>query len=60
MKRCTICKAEKGLDQYPKDRTRGDGIAPACFQCRAKLNASYYSRNRERILARCREQRAGV
>lgn len=47
-KSCCTCKQHKSLDKFTKNKNRPDGRNPRCKAC----DASYYQRNREKIIAR--------
>lgn len=58
MKRCSICREEKRLDQFYKDAPRKDGLHPLCKQCSARKTAAYYRKNKARLNAKWREDYA--
>ena len=45
MKRCSICKVEKELNEFNKDKSRKDGLMYKCKLCEKQ----YYLLNREKI-----------
>lgn len=51
MKKCTVCKLEKSLDQFRKDKSRKDGIHCTCNECNKRIQKAWYERNRDK--ARC-------
>lgn len=48
MKKCTICKETKHLDDFNKKSKAKDGLQPQCRECSKKKSKDYYSRNKER------------
>ena len=42
MKQCSKCKEVKPTDQFPKDRSRPDGLYPSCKACRSAYAAKRY------------------
>jgi hypothetical protein len=53
---CKTCNTEKPIDKFPTHE--GNGRRHSCRECRSKLVASWYERNRERKLAEAREKYA--
>lgn len=55
MKRCSVCRQEKPLDCFPKDRARNlrGGTYPRCRDCRH----SYYLANRDHCISQMKEYR---
>ena len=49
-KRCTKCGEVKPLDEYHKDKRRGDGRRSDCRTCVKARDAEHYQANRERKL----------
>lgn len=47
-KRCSKCKLWKYKSEFPKNRTRPDGLALQCFTCKNE----YYAKDREYYLAK--------
>ena len=39
MKKCCACKAEKDDASFGRDKSRKDGLATSCIECRRKYNA---------------------
>lgn len=51
-KSCSNCDEALELDEFPRDRSKGDGRKSICKACdRAKAKA-YYEANREQVLER--------
>lgn len=53
MKICTRCERSKDDSSFYKDRTRADGLRPACKECEKKTRCkekqrAYYQRTRQR------------
>ena len=48
MKVCYCSQQEKPLTEFPLNRTRSDGRAGMCRECKKVYNASYYKRTKER------------
>ncbi|MBW2472885.1 MAG: hypothetical protein JRE18_12495 [Deltaproteobacteria bacterium] len=65
-KRCWQCKEEKTLDNFWKERRRGDGLSPLCKPCqRAKskkymseYGPKYYQKNKDKIHAERKKRRS--
>jgi 5-methylcytosine-specific restriction endonuclease McrA len=49
-KRCYSCKAVKPLSDYRRNRRNPDGVASECRECGKAMNASYYQRNKKKVL----------
>jgi len=47
MKKCTICKEEKELNCFNKNKTKKDGLNNICRECSIKRSKRYYDENRE-------------
>lgn len=45
MKTCSICKTEKTLDSFNKNRAKSDGLNTICRECSQKKSREYYSIN---------------
>jgi hypothetical protein len=45
LKKCTICKTDKSLSLFSKDKSRGDGLSPKCKQCCILKNNQFKSQN---------------
>jgi protein-arginine kinase activator protein McsA len=56
MKICTICKKEKELIEFNKNKSRKDGLNTLCKQCSQKRSKKYYKENLEehRVVVRNR------
>jgi hypothetical protein len=46
MKRCYICKEEKELKEFSKDKTTKSGYQSACKKCQRKISHEYRQNNR--------------
>lgn len=53
-KTCWKCGTAKPLEAFSADRSRGDGLRPACRECCRIAAAAYHTANRERQNARGR------
>jgi len=49
MKTCTVCKVEKPLDEYYKDKRATDGRVSKCKVCVKKWHSNNYINNKEKI-----------
>ena len=47
MKRCRVCKVEKELGEFNKDKSRKDGLQNKCKICQKQYKKQYYQRNKE-------------
>ena len=57
MKTCTLCKIEKGSDEFGKDKHSRDGMYSRCKGCAARLKAAYYRENPEKaLLSGCKKR----
>ena len=45
MKTCNKCKQNLPLDKFSKDKTRVDGLAKQCKQCKAKTDKQWLEKN---------------
>lgn len=72
MKTCSKCRSNKDLHEFYNDRKRKDGKTPQCKECmnsqqlssgirtskkRREYSASYYEKNKEKILSRQKADR---
>ena len=57
MKTCSKCKLTKGFDEFHRNITTHDKLAPSCKVCRNADRARYSKANREKELARRKEYR---
>jgi hypothetical protein len=48
MKKCTICKKEKSLTEFNKNKCRKDGLNNLCKECSRKRSRKYYKDNHEK------------
>lgn len=58
MKRCTKCRSEKPLTDFPSDRSRKDGLANKCRPCCYETWKSWRAKNLEHSQAYHRQYRA--
>lgn len=58
MKVCRLCKVEKSLDEFHNMTRSKDGKQSRCKSCAIDLARRWYSENKERAAATCREYRA--
>jgi hypothetical protein len=49
LKRCTVCKKEKGLEHYHNSKTSKDGYGYRCKPCDKKAREKYRDNNRDRF-----------
>lgn len=56
-KKCCICKEDKNLSEFSKDKSREDGYTYQCKKCRRQRYKKYYKDNRDVILSREAEGR---
>lgn len=47
MKTCTVCKEEKELNEFNKNKTRKDGYNNICKVCSQERSKRYYNENRD-------------
>ena len=47
MKTCTKCEIEKDESEFNKDKSRKDGLASQCRECKKKYQNKYYQQNKE-------------
>lgn len=52
MKKCSKCKIEKDLNDFPKTKRTSDGYASWCKKCNADYHRKYYWDNYEEIVAK--------
>ena len=52
---CNCCKKNKCKDQYPKDKSKSDGLHSNCKQCKSKQHKIWKEQNREEYLRKKRE-----
>ena len=51
-KSCSNCGEVLELEEFPLDRSKGDGHKSRCKECDRAAAKAYYEANRERVLAR--------
>lgn len=56
MKKCTVCKEEKSLDEFYPDATRKDGLAFTCKSCNLVIQRAYYERHKEKLKESAKER----
>lgn len=49
---CNVCKEEKLLSEFSKDRSRKDGLNYKCKNCSNKIGIKYYNNYKEAVLKR--------
>jgi len=49
MKKCTKCKIEKELSEFHKNKTKPDGYAYWCKECKSEYRVQYNIKNKEKI-----------
>lgn len=52
MKRCTICKLDKEVSKFGKNRTKVDGLQNYCVSCQKEKDRKYYQKNKPRVRAK--------
>jgi hypothetical protein len=52
---CNCCKKNKNKDQYPKDKSKSDGLHSNCKQCKSQQYKIWKEQNREECLRKKRE-----
>lgn len=50
MKTCSKCKKNKPLEEFPKNKSRKDGIHNHCKDCHSNSRRIYYAKNTEKVL----------
>lgn len=50
-KKCSICKLNKPLLEFYKDKQKQDGLRPSCKQCDSNTCKNYYINNESKIRA---------
>ena len=50
MKTCSKCKKNKPLEEFPKNKSRKDGIHNHCKDCHCNSRRIYYAKNTEKVL----------
>ena len=56
-KKCYLCKEEKSVSDFGKDRTRKDGLGRECRDCARERQRKYRKENREKVRERQRKYR---
>jgi len=57
VKRCYVCQQDKPLTAFYKNKTKKDGLATECKECKRTLDKISYLRNREKHLQKMRKYR---
>jgi 5-methylcytosine-specific restriction endonuclease McrA len=52
LKSCTLCKQEKPVQDFTKDKNRVDGFYVWCRSCKKKKASEYYAKNPESVKKR--------
>lgn len=47
LKVCSVCRDEKSVEEFNKNKCKTDGLQTSCKPCNAKRSAAYYERNKE-------------
>ena len=55
MKKCSLCKELKHLNDYHKHDKNKDGLRSVCKECRKPKSRAYYLKNRKKIIKRVNE-----
>lgn len=58
MKRCSKCKSDKSLAEFPKDRSKKSGFKASCKACEKLASRKYRDENPEKALATAKQYRA--
>lgn len=60
-RKCCICKTQKNIEDFGKDRNKKDGLTSQCRKCRnenqKKSNKKYRRNNPEKVREACRKWR---
>lgn len=57
MKKCSKCKAEKELTEFPKTKTNKDGLSYLCFDCNRRVTKEYREKNADRYYQNQKQRR---
>ena len=49
---CALCRLDKSIDLFAKDRTKSDGLQRRCKDCQKMISAASYAANPERAKAK--------
>lgn len=52
MKTCSVCKAEKPITSFSKNKASKDGISHKCKECAKAIDSAYYKKNSAAIKAK--------
>ena len=52
MKICSVCKVEKPLTEFNKNKAKADGHGDKCRPCMKKYRKRHYRKNREEIIGK--------
>ena len=57
MKKCSKCKQEKELTEFPKTKTNKDGLSYLCFDCNRAVTKFYREKHADRYYENQRQKR---
>lgn len=57
---CSICKKEKCLSKYNKNKSRKSGLSTVCKGCSKKVSKEYYKNNKEKHLVAVKKRKITV
>ena len=57
MKKCSKCKQEKELTEFPKTKTNKDGLSYLCFGCNRETTKLYREKHADRYYLNQRQKR---
>lgn len=57
MRRCVICKDNKKLTEFNKNRSRKDGLQLHCKECSKAKSKAYYKLNKEKYFVKASERK---
>jgi hypothetical protein len=60
MKQCSICKEEKSLDLFNKNKTKKDGYQTMCKPCSQARSRKYYRNNHDKHIAEIAKRKKKV
>lgn len=49
MKKCVMCKVEKSLERFHKNKISPDGYTNICKECRVSYHAGWYLKNKNKV-----------
>jgi hypothetical protein len=56
LKTCPTCSLALPISNFPKNKSKIDGLSSHCRECKARYQKSWYEKNKERHSARVRER----